>query len=431
MGYNQNKQRVRDNEQTKQQYDCMLRARTNLLKYKTNSTILWFSMFVDELLRVFRVYSAGQNVDKIKTNVSVEVEQVQFKYQTLINKIENIRENTGDQTLFSEMYIQAEDSLAKLEYFKEKAESIDEGTISQIPIMKMKTIGDKIKQTSQTRTPSQQFNPLDPIFKNKFNPPKMTEKMINGMIQERKGDFEIDLLVEDQSKIGNSISTNLENFEEKVERIIHNANKTQKDYIQKSMLVKKDLISFENKNHNKEDFSEDSHEGIQEVRQIKVKEIPFAMKVDIMQDQDEDALIEKTASKVHQNLDESTNEEILNQILIEDVLGCQKKFKEVEIALNKSNSSQDHDSNKSMVKLDLSPESNHNGEFAEFVNAVDDDGMEYLSLEINFAMINPEDFGFENFTPEDQSALEKKVQDYVLKNLQNNQDLNDNGIQID
>jgi hypothetical protein len=70
------------------------------------------------------------------------------------------------------------------------------------------------------------------------------------------------------------------------------------------------------------------------------------------------------------------------------------------------------------------------GEQLKFINRIDNEGIEYLSMEINFNLINPEDFGFKDFKKSDQEALEQKVQEHFIAALQNDQEMQKLGLKV-
>jgi hypothetical protein len=58
-----------------------------------------------------------------------------------------------------------------------------------------------------------------------------------------------------------------------------------------------------------------------------------------------------------------------------------------------------------------------------FVQRVDKSGMEYISMEINLNLINPKDFGFQNYKESDEKALHQVVQKFFLSELKKDPNL--------
>lgn len=71
------------------------------------------------------------------------------------------------------------------------------------------------------------------------------------------------------------------------------------------------------------------------------------------------------------------------------------------------------------------------GEQMAFVQRVDNQGLEYISMEINLNMINPKDFGFEDYKEQDEEALNRVVQQYFLEQLKQDPSLQGIVMEID
>lgn len=71
------------------------------------------------------------------------------------------------------------------------------------------------------------------------------------------------------------------------------------------------------------------------------------------------------------------------------------------------------------------------GEQLAFVQRVDNQGLEYISMEINLNMINPKDFGFDDYREQDEEALNRAVQEYFLEQLKQDSSLSGMVMEID
>ena len=89
----------------------------------------------------------------------------------------------------------------------------------------------------------------------------------------------------------------------------------------------------------------------------------------------------------------------------------QQQFQNGQIETDKQN-------NSTNFLKDDEPYEFENEEEVAFVHRIDPNGLEYLSFEINLGLINPQKFGFENYSSDDFKELQKRVQEYYLKGLQ-------------
>ena len=164
------------------------------------------------------------------------------------------------------------------------------------------------------------------------------------------------------------------------------------------------------------------------------------MKIDILEEeQDTNTLLDQTLNEI--DFDEKSDKQKIDEIIESSVLKNQKETQEIEEILNGTNQqpaiheeivSDQQDTLRKTIRP-LREDENaifEEGETAKFVNRIDMEGIEYLTLEINLAMINPKDFGFEKYTQKDELKLQEKLQAHFMEELMKDKNLKDQGINV-
>lgn len=462
LGRNKFKQVVRQDQMTEMFYVGLANIRKNLLGYTTKSTISWMGMFLDELLRVFRLHMVGKVETSVGTNYVKQIKVNMEEQRKVIRKIEDLRNKAQNPNLYQDQMNKIKGVINKLTNLKIQAKDQEEGNKGTYQNMSVKTMKDKMG-TGVPRGPSkasktglQMIYKEERPFKNKFE----FKNNFDDFLNKRLADQEIDGIILDDPEVSKSEISRLKAKEHQLEASMDSSEQLRT--IMKSQ-TKEDILSFESEIRNSQVIDktkQQSQLSLESFSQSQInvtvspdqknellidQEEPMISDLEVSQtrivDPDElETLSEKDdlmmGSRVNQTIDQinvadSSDHQKIQEIIDKDIIEIENVITQIDGSLKNP------PKNESLVsgitepanKLDTSVQF-ENGEAMKFINRIDNDGIEYLSMEINFNMINPKDFGFENFEEKDQAELEQKIQEHFITALQSDQEMQKLGLKV-
>ena len=407
LGRNHRKQFIRDDELTRRYNSGLLDIRNNLLKYNTKSTIKFIEDFLDELLRVFRLYNNGQKVEKIKVDYSKQINYNINNQKNVIGKIQEIRDKTKKPELYEDLIVKVQNNINRLDKMKIVVKEKEEGYADDVQEMSVKGMKDKLKNKItkiEVKKPLNVIYSEERPFQNKVSiDNKMDEFMMN-----REKDQEIDAIILDDPDVAKS----------------------------EILKLKKAELTIQTKPNTKDEILDDStplYVNTTPSDDLNLGEITHIHEEDL----DNDLKMNQTIDQI--DIADTQNHDIVKNLIEEDITELEGLVNKIDEEINKSSQPESKDEEAS-EEIDLNESSDDlnnkskvefaEGEKLKFVNELDEQGFEYLSLEINFNLINPKDFGFEDFKQSDQEALEQKVQNHFISALQDDSEMKELGLKV-
>ena len=427
FGKDKHKNQVRTDQTTERFQKGFLNIRTNVLGFTTKSTVRFIGDFLDELLRVFRMYSFGRQAERTSTNYSKQIKYNINSQRNVISKIQEIREKAQKPHLYQELLDKVKNNINRLDQLKPFAKDQNEGYAEDVQEISVKgtkgkmSTGEVIKKTNPK---PQRTRPLNVIYREErpFQSKASIDNKMNEFMMQRKEDQEEDGIILEDSEVAQSQILNVE----KAQSILKNQEIKQQK-------------TFENK-------SSDSLQSVDEKEMVhyltkQSEKTKIKSKVEVSMnsedDLDDDLQINQTIETI--DLSSSKNQEIVKNLIEKDISKIEGVMNKIDEELAKKQTgeiqhektSEEIDLNETVVK---GPTKNivefEEGEQLKFINQIDEQGFEYLSLEINFNLINPKDFGFEDFKQSDQEELEQKVQEHFITALTNDAEMQNLGLKV-
>ena len=124
--------------------------------------------FLDELLRVFRMYSFGRQAERTSTNYSKQIKYNINSQRNVISKIQEIREKAQKPHLYQELLDKVKNNINRLDQLKPFAKDQNEGYAEDVQEISVKgtkgkmSTGEVIKKTNPK---PQRTRPLNVIYR--------------------------------------------------------------------------------------------------------------------------------------------------------------------------------------------------------------------------------------------------------------------------
>lgn len=475
-------ERYRSDGITNEHYLCMQNLRENPLKYTTKSIIDWFKKFINDLLHVYRfsqlssesVAYQPSSLNRIKFNMEYQ--------RNMVQKIEDMRKQTNDPTLYDSEMTQIKQGIESLYHLKKQAK--DKGTQTGDLDNQSKNFASKV--TDRRTNDRQEALNLYKEEKPFVSDDRFKQEM-GSLIKERKDSRREDALVLDNPNLSMHNISNVETSLKILGKTSSNGNnetvvtfgqprsnsmafdETAKFLNQDIEVQKLSPIGLKTKKSN---FETQNNVGFSSQKSVDFDTIERPETViDSSRRADTElkilvnAMDKNNVSSQAKSKKSSSKGLDSSKIMIQDELEVEQSM--VDLDMTKTESQRkvgaliNHDitqmqSEISAIQSQISTEKKglpssrtsgivessvnntvdqtiqfEEGEQMKFVNKIDHDGMEYLSLEINLNMINPEDFGFDNYDKsKDQSELDRKVKNHFIQLMQNDESMQNLGFKV-
>lgn len=461
LGKNKFKLQVRNDQMTQMFYMGLLNIRTNLLNYSTRSTISWMGYFLDELLRVFRLHMVGRLNTANETNYVKQIKVNMEGQRKVIQKIQDLRKLAQNPNLYEEQMSRIKGVINRLSFLKHVAKDKEEGISEDYQNMPIKTIKDKMSTGLPRDSSRAHQDGLKMIYSEErpFKNKKQFLHNVDDFMNKRNANQEIDGIILDDPYVSKSEISRIQKREQEMNASVESSEQTK---IISSGLTNKQILLEKSEIRQSQVISRDqepSHQSADSQTQANLTIMPLKQDMETIDHEDgvEMALdtsqtrivepdeIETLSEKDDLIIDQRVNE-TLDQINTADISDHQKigaiidkDISELEnvITLIDDSLNKQPEKNQSTVttkteaadKMNTSVEF-ENGEAMKFINRIDSDGIEYLSMEINFNMINPKDFGFEDYEQKDQAELQQKIQEHFINALQSDEEMQKLGLKI-
>ena len=408
LGMDADKNYVAQTQKSMLHYNAIKSLRNNFLGYKTASTVIWFEAFLVELLKLFHRQSLSgkfQMASSLK-----KLEEYRGHYQTTLDLITLKRKEMVNDELYVDQFVKISQLVVSLTSVINKHRVIL-GVVDK-PVMSIDEESRSRGQLSNSNSSGQSLG----------NSSVRSQEQIKLVYSDSDYNSQKDLSPrQDSPKM----------------QILKNAsqNSSQEVIVPKNSLVSKikiDSTPESSANSRSQSSSKDHTEGdlSSPSKQIQVEDT-LNIKGLVTKDIDEDTILSdiQNLTKIQtiaNNMEISVDKE--SELQKVEILDGDKSTH----SLNGSASSQEQ-IQVSMSKKTLVKSKSYqfaSNEQLALVQKMDSNGMEYLSLEINYKMINPKDFGFDTFNSGDEVILHQKVQEFFMKALQSDENIVGTGMKL-
>ena len=376
LGMDSNKNVIRSNLRIESHIKNLKALRANFLNYKTNSLMNWFEFFLVDLMNAFTV----KNVHEMSRVIMLYLNKV-FSMIANFEKIKahiiQMRDTKQDPSLYETEFNNILQGLERLYKIRE----------SQIS-----KLADHQESQNKIHTPAK----MDMTFGQESSP------VVN------KGEIGIQTTPIDNTRL----TYRPDSIENQIDMNV---------LVQGSSIIKQekqDTIQSKviPQNDKQIQTSPDKLNNLSSGGQISPSKKSELNKQTTIQKIEEDSIPNSSL----------TEEQIAEDI----VLGNQQlnQISELEDNISSERETQNNVEIDSGIKRNVLGEheqySFRSTEQVAFVERIDKEGIEYISMEINLKILNPSEFGFDNYdAKKDQGELEQRVQDYFLKELSKKDEL--------
>ena len=375
-------------------YNAIKSLRNNFLGYKTASTVIWFEAFLVELLKLFHRQSKS---GKFQLAASMKkLEEYRGHYQTTLDLITLKRQETGNQELYVEQFGKITELVASLTKVIDKHKLI-------LGVLDSTKVG------------------ID------------EESILNGELSHSNSQEQI-ILIESHSKSQDDLSPRQSS--PKIQILKNSSPPSSQEVISpKNTLISKikiDSTPDSSANSKSGSSSKDHTDGdlSSQSNQIEIESTVNLQSL-VTKDIDEDKILSdiQNLNKVQtiaNNFEISVDQENMPQTV--QILDKDKSTNSKHDSSSSQEQIQASKSKQTLVKS-KSYQFQSNEQLA-LVQKLDDNGMEYLSLEINYKMINPKDFGFDTFNSGDEVILRQKVEEFFMNALKSDVNIVNTGMNL-